>query len=183
MQHLSYKHLCMAEMNMPQKEGKGRRKVAAPRIDLTPMVDLGFLLITFFMFTTSLAQQRSMELKMPVPPAMVDVPQAYPDEAVITLLPANNHRVYYYEGALKSPAQMKNCSIGETRQILQRKMREVAALPATYSKQAHEIHVLLKPNADSKYNDLVNLLDEMLILKIEYYCIVDITPEEKLMLQ
>ncbi len=173
----------MAEMNMPQKDGKGRRKVAAPRIDLTPMVDLGFLLITFFMFTTSLAQQRCMDLKMPVPPTVVDKVQAYPDEAVITLMPANNHRVYYYEGALKEAAQIKNCSITETRQILQRKMKDVAALPASYSRQAHQIHVLLKPNNDSKYNDLVNLLDEMLILQIDYYCIVDITPEEKELIQ
>jgi biopolymer transport protein ExbD len=53
----------MAEMNLPEKGG--RRRVQPPRIDLTPMVDLGFLLITFFMFTTTLAQNKTLELNMP----------------------------------------------------------------------------------------------------------------------
>ncbi len=165
----------MAEMNLPQKGGK--RKVAAPRIDLTPMVDLGFLLITFFMFTTSLAQSRKMEINMPAP-GPVEHPTAFPEESTITLLPAANHRVFYYEGILKTDGQMKSSPVASLRPVLQQKQTQAASLPGSFSTQAHQLHVLIKPNSDSKYADLVNLMDEMLILKIDYYAIVDITPGE-----
>ncbi len=86
----------MAEMNMPQKGG--RRKVQAPRIDLTPMVDLGFLLITFFMFTTTLAQQKTMPLQLPSN-ERTNTPTVVPAESTLTLIAVKGHGILYYEGA------------------------------------------------------------------------------------
>ncbi len=56
----------MAEI---QVSGKHGRKAATPRIDFTPMVDLGFLLITFFMMTTTMSAPKAMDISMPYKPA------------------------------------------------------------------------------------------------------------------
>ena len=165
----------MAELNVPQKGGK--RKVAVPRIDLTPMVDLGFLLITFFMFTTTLAQNKKLEINMPSNDA-TEQHTTFPEESTITVMPCNNHHIAYYEGTLKEASQMHFCTLAQMRAILERKKKQSAELPAKFSKDAHQLHVLIKPNYDSKYSDLVAMLDEMLILKIERYAIVDILPDE-----
>jgi biopolymer transport protein ExbD len=166
----------MAEMmNMPAHGG--RRKVQAPRIDLTPMVDLGFLLITFFMFTTTLAQEKALVLNMPSKEP-TEVPTAFPEESTLTVIPAGGHKVYYYEGAFKGAATIKQGSIGKVTGIVTEKSRRVAALPASYSAQAHRLHVLIKATEDSHYDDLVKAIDAMLIANVQYYAITDITPEE-----
>lgn len=165
----------MAEMMTPQKDG--RRKTHSLRVDLTPMVDLGFLLITFFMLTTSMAKPKALAVTMPDNTPTTD-PTVFPTEATITLIPAANHKCYYYEGALSTAADMHSTTAASVRDILTAKEARVAALPASYSKQAHQLHVLIKPAADSKYEDVVRLLDEMNILAIRFYTIADVTPEE-----
>jgi biopolymer transport protein ExbD len=55
----------MAEMNIADKNSKNNRKKMSTRVDLTPMVDLGFLLITFFMLTTTFNKPQAMEVNMP----------------------------------------------------------------------------------------------------------------------
>lgn len=171
----------MADLNMPQKGG--RRKVAAPRIDLTPMVDLGFLLITFFMFTTTLAQNKALELNMPAPQPVNEPPMAFPEEATMTLIPTAHHGLSYYEGALKDARQIKTTNLRDLRSVLQHKQQLVANLPAKFSANAHQLHVLIKPDDSSQYSDLVAIVDEMLINKIGQYAIVDITEEEARMVR
>src|ERR1700733_2328278 len=99
----------MAELNTPttgHKKSRGvqKTKKLSTRVDLTPMVELGFLLITFFIFTTTMARPKAMGLILPK-----DVPENKwinePEGAVITLLPAKNNLVYYYEGS--DPKNMK----------------------------------------------------------------------------
>jgi biopolymer transport protein ExbD len=170
------KHTTMADIIAPSKSGK--RKIHNPRIDLTPMVDLGFLLITFFMMTTTMAQPKAMEINMPST-EHTDEPTAFIEESTITLIPIKGHSVIYYNGALGGDAQLKRSAIGDIREILLTKKKEVAVLPATFSAEAHKLHVLIKPNDDCKYEDVVGLLDEMTIVNVSYYAIVDVTPEEK----
>src|SRR5580700_2376348 len=93
----------MAEMDTSggggHKKGPGvkKSKKLSTRVDLTPMVDLGFLLITFFIFTTTMSRPTAMKVILPK-----DVPEKeennVPSSAVITLLPAKNNLIYYYEG-------------------------------------------------------------------------------------
>ena len=161
---------------MPQNGGK--RKLQAPRIDFTPMVDLGFLLITFFIFTTTMAKPKAMVLNMPsIEPT--DSPSKVAEESVITIIPVSGHRTVYFEGMLKDPSQLNVCNNSAVRAVLLAKKTRVANLPASYSRAAHLMYVLIKPNNDCSYADVVQMLDEMNIVDISRYSLGDVAPEEK----
>src|SRR3954464_1053579 len=91
------------------KKGPGvkKGKKLSTRIDLTPMVDLGFLLITFFMFTTTLAKPKTMEINMPYkdPNLKEEEKNKLKASAAMTVLLSKNHRVYYYEGIGDDPTK------------------------------------------------------------------------------
>lgn len=82
------------------KGGKKRAKKQSTRIDMTPMVDLAFLLLTFFVLTSSFNKPKSMELTFPVPP---DNPQDQPPiKNGITFLLTKDDKIFYYEGEFKA---------------------------------------------------------------------------------
>ncbi len=167
----------MAEINVAGKNGRSR--LQGPRIDLTPMVDLGFLLITFFMITTTLAKPKTLAINMPSN-EYTKTPTVFIDECTVTLVAVKAHRVVYYFGALKDVSQLKTVSIDKVRDVLINKKKAVAALSASFSAEAHKLHVLIKPNKDCKYDDVVRLLDEMNINDVVYYAITDVTADEQL---
>src|SRR5215216_1208782 len=84
------------------KKGPGvkKGKKLSTRIDLTPMVDLGFLLITFFMYTTTLAKPKTMQINMPDNDKTLTDEQRnkVKESTAMTILLSSNHRIYYYEG-------------------------------------------------------------------------------------
>ncbi|RYZ49589.1 MAG: biopolymer transporter ExbD [Sphingobacteriales bacterium] len=164
----------MAEIQEQSKRG-GRSK-ATPRIDLTPMVDLGFLLITFFMMTTTMAKPKAMEIQMPFKPAPVQDGTVFIDGSAMTLLPAAGHKVYYYEG-MYDPGKPYQVAENELalRSILQKKQKELAHLPGEF---ASNIQVLIKAHRTATVDDVVGIMDEMNILKVKYYAMVDIDETE-----
>ena len=180
----------MAEMDTSSsgghKKGPGvkKGKKLSTRIDLTPMVDLGFLLITFFMYTTTLAKPKTMEINMPYKdPNMKQEDQNKIKESVaLTILLSKNHRVYYYEGMAtdpNKPPDLKVTSFAQKNGIrdeIIKKKKEVDAMKAagTLGPQ-DETTVLIKPDTTSTYSDLVNMLDEMSINDVRVYAIIDIT--------
>src|ERR1700745_2722754 len=81
------------------KGGKKRAKKQSTRIDMTPMVDLAFLLLTFFVLTSTFSKPKSMELTFPVPPdPKIEQP---PIKNGITFLLTKDDKIFYYEGEFK----------------------------------------------------------------------------------
>jgi biopolymer transport protein ExbD len=178
----------MAEMDTSgggHKKGPGvkKGKKLSTRIDLTPMVDLGFLLITFFMYTTTLAKPKTMEINMPYkdPNDKVE-PNKIKESVALTVLLSKNHRVYYYEGMASDPTKPPDLKAttfaaknGIRDEIIAKKkmvddMKRAGTLTAK-----DEMTVLIKPDTTSSYGDMVNMLDEMNINDIKVYAIIDIT--------
>ncbi len=159
------------------KQNGGRRLRAIPRVDLTPMVDLGFLLITFFIFTTSLVNHKTMPLNMPAPAKGTNT--VFPEESTVTLIPTTGHKVLYYYGSYKELSSMKSSSVADVVGLMLTMKSSVAGLPETLSEEAHKVHVIIKPDEDCVYDDVVQLLDAMLIADVPYYAIADISAIEK----
>ena len=107
----------MAEMDTSggggHKKGPGvkKGKKLSTRVDLTPMVDLGFLLITFFIFTTTMSQPTAMRLFLPKDVKNPDEQNKVKNSAVITLMLSKNDLIYYYEGDDPSKLTMKKFSL------------------------------------------------------------------------
>jgi biopolymer transport protein ExbD len=164
----------MAEIQITEK-GK-RRKAAPPRVDLTPMVDLAFILITFFIYATTLTEEKALVLNTPVPG---EPSTSYIDTSTITIMPTADDQYAYYHGTLDNPNEVSIINTKQLRTIILNKQHDLKGLPASYSVQARKLHVIIKPDKHSKYENLVSVLDEMLINKVPYYAIVDITQQEE----
>src|SRR5690606_22801661 len=184
----------MAEMDVSSggghKKGPGvkKGKKLSTRVDLTPMVDLGFLLITFFMFTTTLSKPKTMEINMPYKDDKMKEEDQSKIKAstALTVLLSKNHRVYYYEGLGNDPNTPPDVQVtGFTpqdgiRDVIINKKKKVAELRQQGVLAADDkMTVLIKPDNNSTYEDLVNILDEMSINDVRVYAIVDITPVDK----
>ena len=184
----------MAELDTSgggHKKGPGvkKGKKLSTRIDLTPMVDLGFLLITFFMFTTTLAKPKTMEINMPYkdPNLKVDEMTKLKASAALTVLLSKNHRVYYYEGIGDDPNKAPELKIGYfntskdgIRQEIITKKKTVDELKRSGALgPKDDLTVLIKPDTTSTYSDLVNMLDEMNINDVKIYAIIDISDIEQ----
>lgn len=79
---------------LPTKKGARKYQHAVLKVDMTPMVDLGFLLITFFIFTTTIASPNATDLIMPKEGPPIDVKESN----ALTLLLDSNDKVFVYEG-------------------------------------------------------------------------------------
>lgn len=171
----------MAEIEVKGKKG-------SPRIDLTPMVDLGFLLITFFMFTTTMAKPKAMEIQMPFKdPNMREEDQnKIKDGEALTLLLSKDHRIYYYNGMGTDAANPPKVEVtyfkdkDGIRDVIMKKKKAVNDLISQGVLLAGDRPtVLIKPDSTSTTDDLINILDEMTINAIPVYAVVDITPVDQ----
>lgn len=160
---------------------KRKMTATATRIDFTPMVDLGFLLITFFMLSASLAKPKTMEINMPYTDDAPVPTTAVAASAAMTILLSKDHRIYYYEGLqddnslnplISANAMQIRHAIASKRQKVDA-LKQSGALPA----KAHAT-VFIKPDSTSAYADLVAMLDEMNIKDIQVYSIAELSPVE-----
>lgn len=154
------------------KKGPGVKKQARKdaRVDMTPMVDLGFLLITFFIFTTTINSPKAFKLNVPDDTAKDDEQTEAKASGAFTVLLSKDNNVFYYEGQLASDgSNFKSSNFKEIRaEILKKK----ANTPEK------DLVVIIKPDETSVYKNVVDMLDEMQIADIKRYAIVDVFPGE-----
>jgi biopolymer transport protein ExbD len=158
----------MAELNSsPQKAGgtRGRKKMNV-RVDLTAMVDLAFLLITFFMLTTTLSKSKAKDVAMPVGPG-----DAVPASRSFTVCLGKNSQVMWYLGELKNPIIAPSIT-GFNKNGIRKALFETSKM--VRDKTGKSMIVVVKPSDHAVYKDLVNVLDELNITNMQTYAIVDI---------
>ena len=160
----------MAELNPATgKSGAKHTRQRLPlRVDLTAMVDLAFLLITFFMLTTVLTKPHAMKLAMPVGP-----PGGVPESHTITLCLGNKNHALWYLGMPEKPL---------TTPALVGYGKEMASMLQTANEKfkaiGKDLVVVIKPSNYSVYENLVDVLDELNITKVPTYAIANITGKD-----
>ena len=163
----------MAELTNSGNSGRrrGASRMPAPRIDLTAMVDLAFLLITFFIMTTTLAKPKAMDIAMPV-----KGPEGAVSElSTMSVCLGKDNKVVWYMGMPEKPLTAPQLvGFGKTglREALINQRKEV--MQARHK----QIFVILKPSDHSVYSDFVSALDEFNITGILSYAVADITPKD-----
>ncbi|RYY44096.1 MAG: biopolymer transporter ExbD [Chitinophagaceae bacterium] len=167
----------MAELN--EKQVQKKRKGSAIfskrnlRVDLTPMVDLGFILVTFFVFTTTLSQQKVMEVVNPND-AEIGINDELCESCVLTVLLDRDNKIWYYEGA-KDKAEYKETGYGADgiRKLIADKKKSV--------KQQFKLDkfvLIIKPLNRSGFKNLVDIIDESNINLVKRYYIDEPTESE-----
>ncbi len=157
------------------KGGKKRAKKMSTKIDMTPMVDLAFLLLTFFMLTTTFAKPNVMQLTMPVKKTDDVEDTKIKASQAMTIILGKDNKAYYYFGlntpldktVQKPELKVTNFSAAGIRQVLLSRQR-----------QQPEPIILIKPTEDAKYKNMVDILDEMNITDQKKYALVKVPKED-----
>jgi biopolymer transport protein ExbD len=182
----------MAEMDTSSSGGKGKHqgtksKKQSTRVDMTPMVDLGFLLITFFMLTTTMSKPKTMDLIMPKDTKDEKEQNKVKESTALTILLGKDNRVYYYEGLAQDPNASANpeffkattfANKGGIRDVIITKRDEVAKVRNAKG-EPEDVVVIIKADDDATYKNFVDILDEMAINRIQRYATVDISDQDK----
>jgi biopolymer transport protein ExbD len=135
---------------------------------MTPMVDLAFLLLTFFVMTTTLQKPQTMEITLPEKPDEKDKQPEVNERHVLTLVMGENNKIYWYIGITDPEVKVTNFSKDGLRKLLLKKKAEIPKLI-----------ILIKALDSAKYKNMVDILDEMNINSIERYALVDVDPLDK----
>jgi biopolymer transport protein ExbD len=178
------------------KKGPGVKKAKklSTRVDMTPMVDLGFLLITFFIFTTTMSSPKALNLNMPKDTKNEEELNKAKESGALTIMLGKNNGVYYYEGQLAPDgSNFKTATFATIRDEIINKKKEVVKThvhdsncPKIWAENKgdknscldRDFVVVIKPDEDATYRNTVDMLDEMTINNVKRYAMIDITPQE-----
>ena len=178
------------------KKGPGVKKAKklSTRVDMTPMVDLGFLLITFFIFTTTMSSPKALNLNMPKDTKNDEELNKAKESGALTIMLGKNNGVYYYEGQLAPDgSNFKTANFATIRDEIINKKKEVVKThvhdsncPKIWAENKgdknscldRDFVVVIKPDEDATYRNTVDMLDEMTINNVKRYAMIDITPQE-----
>jgi len=149
------------------KAVKGRTGKATPKVDLTAMVDLMFLLTAFFMLTTTLVESKAADVSKPIP---TGVRAPYPASRTMTVVLAKNAQAAYYMGEVDK-ALIETCSLAEIENQLAKNKLLVAK--ANGYKAEKFMIVIIKPTKNCSYKDFIDVIDEIKIAGVTSYAIDD----------
>jgi biopolymer transport protein ExbD len=159
--------------------GKVRTKKANTKVDLTAMVDLAVLLITFFMLTTSLSKPIAMDIAKPDKDVKDENRLELRASQTMTILLGKNNKVAWYMGeAGKSQPNIEG--FGDIRKSILANKKKVADANGNNPKKT--LVVVIKPTSGASYENFVNIMDELNITKITAAPAIDdenITDAEK----
>jgi biopolymer transport protein ExbD len=189
------------------KKGKKRAKKQSTRIDMTPMVDLAFLLLTFFVLTATFSKPKSMELTFPAPPEKLD--DSPPIKNGITFLLSKDDRIFYYEGEFKptdDPVKGPKTTLAELNfsqgslhkylleknKKMQNQIKELDAkhkanqlADTTFKRLVKRVKAdkesftyLIKTDDKATYKNVIDVIDELNINVVGKYVMVDILKPE-----
>lgn len=169
--HLEVKIIIMAEIIQSGQQGNGPRKVRvkkmSTKIDMTPMVDLAFLLLTFFILTSTFNHFNMMSLRMPEKPETVKDQPLVHERNVLNVALGKDNTVYWWPGFESQIKKTDYSSTGIRNVLLEKKASNDSLV------------VLVKPMDDSRYENMVDILDEMAIANVTSYAIVEFTKEDE----
>ena len=178
------------------KKGPGVKKAKklSTRVDMTPMVDLGFLLITFFIFTTTMSSPKALPLNMPKDTKNEEELNKAKESGALTVMLGKDNGVFYYEGQLlPDGSNFKTATFATIRDEIINKKKEVmkthvhdSNCPKIWAENKgdknscldRDFVVVIKPDEDATYRNTVDMLDEMTINNVKRYAMIDITPQE-----
>lgn len=195
-------------------KGKGKRKAKkhGTHIDMTPMVDLACLLLTFFMLTTAFNKPKVMEIILPEKPKENEKPPELDKSRALNILLVDNDKILWYDG-LADPNKTlpvlteTDFSKDGIRKVLLRRNKELFEKVNRMNKdvtegklkiprdslEARTKHlykgdksgpiILIKAADGVKYRNIVDIIDEMAITNVARYTLVDINPVEKMMVK
>lgn len=165
------------------RAGVKRMKKNNLRIDMTPMVDLGFLLITFFVFTTTMSQSTAMNMNEPKDDKP-DEQMKVKESAVMTILLGKADQVYYYNGSLTAENAteiFKSSNFKDIRKIILDKRNSVP----NGDKPKSDLMFIIKADKESKFKNAIDILDEMQICGVPpgHYAEVDMSDTEAMLIK
>ncbi|HRE51748.1 MAG TPA: biopolymer transporter ExbD [Flavitalea sp.] len=121
-------------------KNRRRGKKLSTRVDLTPMVDLGFLLITFFIFTTSMNEPKTLKLKLPADPDQKS-PSLTAEGKTLNIVLTDADRLFYYMGSGSEQMDSTGYNPDGIRRVIMQKKKQVAQ---NYG-DADELVILIRP--------------------------------------
>ena len=162
----------MSEINTDtSKKGKGgkvRSKKMSTKIDMTPMVDLAFLLLTFFMLATTFIKPQVMNLTMPKKTTEATDQPLVNEKRVLNIILEENNNILWYMGLSDAEIKETDYSASGIREVLQ-----------TNNQSIEKLVVLIKPDITSTYENLVDILDELEICGVSRYALVEISDDDR----
>ncbi len=159
----------MAEVDVSQSRGKQKhskkkKRRIGVRIDMTPMVDIAFLLLTFFMLTTTMNKPQAMEINLPPGDAKVDVPSSN----LLTLRVSEDGSIYWNIGTDK-PEKVSSIDL---KKVLKEKN---SANP--------KLITLIKVDRKGKYIMMVNIMDELNVADITRFSLAPFDEKDKQLIE
>lgn len=151
---------------------KPNRKISFKKkdtsVDLTPMVDLGFLLITFFVFTTTMSTPTVMNVDMPFDNTTITNPVC--NSCALTVLLCNDDVIKYYEGDFTT-AQIQTTNYDGIREVIRKKKELVKQVRGT----TDEFVLIIKPGEKSSFKNFVDITDEVTINQVKRYYLDEVS--------